>query len=108
MYYEALTATGLRDSIMPMKDEAYEEIRSSYPKYWYTSDFWKEVATVPDTKKYGFTAFVTPDDVLKEKYGITTLEGLYNKACEIYDAVYPDDVNQPYHGFDPQLFSEQV
>ncbi|MBR6605511.1 MAG: fasciclin domain-containing protein [Prevotella sp.] len=100
LYYEALTATGLRDSIMPMKDEAYEEIRSSYPKYWYTSDFWKEVATVPDTKKYGFTAFVTPDDVLKEKYGITTLEGLYNKACEIYDAVYPDDVNQPYHGFD--------
>ncbi|MBR2016401.1 MAG: fasciclin domain-containing protein [Prevotella sp.] len=100
LFFDALTATGLRDSIMPMKDEAWEAERKTYSKYWYTSDFWKEVATVPDTKKIGFTVFVPTDDVLKKKYGIETLEDLYKKACEIYDAVYPDDKDQPYHAFD--------
>lgn len=100
LFFEALVATGLRDSIMPMKDEAWETKRKTYPKYWYTSDFWKEVATVPDTKKIGFTLFVPKDEVLKKKYKIETLEDLYKKACEIYDAVYPEDANQPYHAFD--------
>ena len=34
------------------------------------------------------------------KYDIDNLEKLYQKACEIYDAVYPEDVNQSYHAFD--------
>ncbi|MBO5824470.1 MAG: fasciclin domain-containing protein, partial [Prevotella sp.] len=100
LFYEALVATGLRDSIMPMKDEAWETKQKTYPKYWYTSDFWKEVATVPETKKYGFTVFVPTNDVLINKYGIDNMEKLYQKACEIYDAVYPEDANQPYHAFD--------
>lgn len=100
LFFEALVATGLRDSIMPMKDEAWETSQKTYPKYWYTSDFWKEVATVPDTKKIGFTLFIPKDEVLKKKYKIETLEDLYKKACEIYDAVYPEDANQPYHAFD--------
>lgn len=98
LFYSALVATGLRDSIMPMKDESYNP--KAYPKYLYTSDFWKEVATVPDTKKYGFTVFVEPDAVLKNKYGITDLKQLYDKACEIYDAVYPEDKDLPSHAFD--------
>jgi hypothetical protein len=58
------------------------------------------VATVPETKKCGFTVFVPTNDVLINKYGIDNMEKLYQKACEIYDAVYPDDANQPYHAFD--------
>ena len=100
LFYEALVATGLRDSIMPMKDEAWESKQKTYPKYWYKSHTWNEVATVPDTKKYGFTVFVPTNDVLMNKYDIDNLEKLYQKACEIYDAVYPEDVNQSYHAFD--------
>ncbi len=89
LFYQALAATGLRDSIQKMKDEEYDN--KAYPRYYYTSDFWKEVATVPDTKKYGFTLFVTPDSVLKEKYQIETLEQLAAKAKELYDQTYPED-----------------
>lgn len=97
LFVEALEATGLRDSMYKYKDDSYDA--SIYPRYAYTSHVNKETATAPDEKKYGFTAFVPTDSVLREKYGITTLEALYNKACEIYDPVY-GDADQPWHAFD--------
>ena len=56
----------------------------------------------PDEKRYGFTLFVVPDSVLSRKYGIVPgdIKGLYDKACEIYDAVYPEDKNAEYHSFE--------
>lgn len=97
MFYEALVATGLRDSIMPMKDESWDP--SAYEKYHYVSDFWHEVASVPDTKKYGFTCFVEPNEVY-EANGIHSLKDMYDKACELYDPVYPEDVSSSSHDFD--------
>lgn len=89
LFYEALKATGIADTLQKLKDESYNSL--DYPRYYYTSDFWREVATVPDEKKYGFTLFITPDSVLRDKYQITTFQGLVDKAKEIYDATFPQD-----------------
>jgi uncharacterized surface protein with fasciclin (FAS1) repeats len=99
-FYQAMVATGVIEQMALVEDESYNS--KSYPKYYYTSDFWKEVAWVPDSKKYGYTVFVEPDEVLSSKYGIAKgdLRALYNKACEIYDPVYPKDVNKEGHSFD--------
>ena len=105
IFFNALKATGVDKQISPEKDENYDP--NNYKRYYYTSDFWKEVAWVPDTKKYGFTIFVEPDDVLRAKfqeYGVSTAQGelraLYDLACIIYDEVYPNDVNAEGHKFE--------
>ena len=101
LFNEALRQTGLSDSLYKYIDPNYDNTKNSrYPRYKYTSHVNKETATAPEKKKYGFTCFVPTDSILREKYGITTLEQLYNKACEIYDAVYPDDASAESHGFD--------
>ena len=103
----ALKATGLVDSLEYIKDDSYDN--GAYSTYTYTSDFWKEVARVPEEKYKGFTLFVTPNSVLAEKYGISSgkdkdvLEQLYDLACSLYDPSYPDDVNQAYHAFNATL-----
>lgn len=98
IFYSALVETGLVDSLYKFRDDSYNA--KDYPRYKYTSHVNKETATVPDEKKYGFTAFVPTDSVLKTKYGISTVNQLYEKACEIYDPVYPEDVNTEAHSFD--------
>lgn len=99
-FYNALVATKVIDEIMLVEDENYD--RNKYPKYYYRSHTWNEVAWVPDTKKYGYTVFVEPDEVLESKYNIAKgdLRALYNKACELYDPVYPEDVNKEGHSFE--------
>lgn len=110
-FYQALEATGLKDSLMKIKDENYNN--KDYEPYYYKSDFWHEIATVPDTKNYGFTLFVTPDSILREKYYIgvngeaNVLKDLYDLACELYDPVYPDDVNAEYHAFDLKYLTDR-
>ena len=100
LFYEALMATGVGEDIANTDPEDTSWDPKAYEKYPYVSDFWHEVAWVPDTKKTAFTFFVTPNSVLKEKYGIETLRQLYDKACEIYDPVYPADVNADGHKFE--------
>ncbi len=96
LFNEALTATGLATYMRETyRDETYDP--NKYPRYKYTSHVNKETATAPDTKEYGFTAFVPTDEVLKNKYGIYSLQDLYRKACEIYDVMYPEDVNKEGH-----------
>lgn len=98
LFMEALQATGLSDSLYVYKEASWNP--SPYPRWYYSSDINSESATVPEEMLYGFTLFVEPDSIYREKYGITTLEQLYQKACEIYDVMYPEDVAQPYHGFE--------
>lgn len=98
LFFQALSKTGLIDSLYAYRDPTYN--KDKYPRYKYTSHVNKETATAPDEKKQGFTAFVPTDSVLNAKYGITSLEALYRKACEIYDATYPEDAGQPYHSID--------
>jgi len=105
IFYQALVATNVREQILPVEDPEYN--KNAYPKYYYRSHTWSEVAWVPATRKYGFTAFVEPDSVYRAKfdeYGISTANGdlraVYDLACKIYDEVYPQDVNAPGHSFD--------
>lgn len=98
IFTAALDATHLCDSLYEYIDESYDA--SAYPRIKYTSHVNQETATAPDEKKKGFTAFVPTDDVLREKYGITNMAQLYQKACEIYDATYPEDKDKPYHSID--------
>ena len=99
-FYDALVATGVIDQMALVEDENYD--KTAYPKYYYTSDFWKEVAWVPDHKLYGYTVFVEPDELLQQKYGVAKgdIRALYNLACSIYDKVYPNDVSKPGHSFE--------
>jgi len=97
VFYKALVATGVSDTLQRLKDESYDNL--SYPRYYYTSHIWREVATVPDTKKFGFTLFITPDSVLQEllpQYGITEsgLDGLKALAKSLYDKTYPEDAGK--------------
>ena len=97
LFVDALMQTGVADSLYIYKDATWDP--KPYQRWYYTSDINNESATVPEEMLYGFTVFAEPDSIYREKYGITTLEQLYQKACEIYDPVYPDDVAQPWHAF---------
>ena len=99
LFSEALTATGLAILMRnTYRDADYDP--EKYPRYKYTSHVNKETATVPDTKEYGFTAFVPTDSILANKYGIHSLLDLYKKSCEIYDVMYPEDVSKEGHSFE--------
>ncbi len=101
LYTRALEATKLFEPIdQNIKDRSYNEADYLQKHRYVTGHGIYEVANPPAEKLYGYTAFMVPDDILEEKYGITTLEGLYQKACEIYDPMFPEDVNKPEHGFD--------
>lgn len=99
LFSEALTATGLAILMRNTYRDA-DYAPEKYPRYKYTSHVNKETATVPDTKEYGFTAFVPTDSILSNKYGIHSLLDLYKKACEIYDVMYPEDVSKEGHSFE--------
>ena len=99
-FYKALQATGVINDVVSVDDPDWNP--KAHEKYYYKSHTWNEVGWVPDTKKYGYTFFVEPDSILESKYGIAKgdLRALYDKACEIYDKVYPNDVSAPGHSFD--------
>ena len=108
-FYDALQATGVREEILPVEDAEYRQdyLNGKYPKYYYKSHTWNEVGWAPATKKYGFTVFVEPDSIYQVKfqeYGISTANGtlraMYDLACQIYDPVYPEDVNAAGHSFE--------
>ena len=99
-FYSALVATGVINDVMKVEDPDWDP--KAHEKYYYRSHTWSEVGWVPDTKKYGYSFFIEPDSVLEAKYGIAKgdLRALYNKACELYDPVYPQDVSAPGHSFE--------
>lgn len=100
LYVAALEATGCMDSLKHYVDESYgfvsEQARLD-SCYWTNDDLCIHVAgeydnvAYPEQRYYNFTAFMVPDAVLAEKYGITDLDGLRAKAKELYDPVYPED-----------------
>ena len=100
LFYEAFCATGVYDDVVDkVVDPDYD--RLNYQKYYYKSHTHKEVAWAPDTKKYGFTAFVEPDSVYRAKfqeYGIDTSKGdlyaMYELARMTYNEVYGDGFNK--------------
>ncbi len=99
LFASAMRAAGFANVLYQYRDEQWDGIKENYPRIRYVSHVNKETATVPDEKRIGFTVFTPTDSVLREKYGITTIEQLYQKACEIYDEQYPEDASASYHDF---------
>ncbi len=97
MFYTALKATGLVDTLYKIRDESYNADLYGYQEY--SSHGHQEVAVAPSEKKYGFTAFVEPDDVYTKAFadnGITVdasssesvINALYELSRKLYDPVY--------------------
>lgn len=97
LFVKAMELTGIDKQMFRYKDDTYNA--ADYPRYFYRSHVNEETATAPDEKKYGFTVFVPTDSVLREKYGIASLQQLYEKACELYDPVY-GGTGEPWHAFE--------
>ena len=102
IYYAALEATHMTDSIQHYMDMTYTWAASEHriDSCTWTNDRlcipygggYDNVA-YPDYRYYSYTALLVPDAVLKEKYGISNLEDLRQKAHELYDPMYPEDRN---------------
>lgn len=102
IYYAALQATHMDDSLKHYLDASYtwandqDRIDSCT---WTNRALCMHVAieydnvAYPEQRYFNFTAFLVPDDILKEKYGITSLDDLRQKAHELYDPMYPEYAN---------------
>lgn len=86
LFTTAMEVTGVGDYIRNhIKDAGWEQEFKKYEdRSIFTGGQW-DYCHVPEQKKYGFTAFVCPDEVLQHKYGINNLQDLYNYACEKYN-----------------------
>ncbi len=94
-FSNAMQITGLSNYIRSMiKDERWEKVRDQYePKHVYSGSQ-TDYCHLPETKNYGFTVFACPDKVLKDRYGITTMQEFYDYAKSIYGGE-DLDVNDP-------------
>jgi Secreted and surface protein containing fasciclin-like repeats len=88
LFYKALIATGLADSLLKIKDDTYD----ATPYLSNEGIVGHKKMYVPRYRKYGYTLFLESDATLAS-YGITDLASLTSKAAEIYDQVYPEDKN---------------
>jgi len=108
IFSTALQLTGISGLLYKYKDENYvcpKEANGDYTWHYYETggsldNPIKEYARAPEDRFFGFTAFVTPDSILQEKYGINSVEGLYNKACELYSKYYTGQENEDYYKFE--------
>ena len=97
LYEQALIVTHMTDSLTKYIDNTYSVGADSID--WtndalvmHTADEYDNVAYM-EHRYFKYTMFVCPDSVLKEKYGITDLDGLRAKAKELYDPMYPEDAD---------------
>lgn len=109
IYSLALKRTGL-DVVLEKKEDpaytkdVYKTLSKKYDGDYVTGSRPAEACEVPRYRKYGFTLFAVKDDVLKSKYasyftGNDDVYGLYKLACDIYDPVYPQDVDKAGHSY---------
>ena len=85
---EALTLTGLAEYMSNMiRDDSWDPDKAEYEPYHgkiIYSGAQNNYCDIPEERKFKFTVFACPDEVLARRYGITDLEGLYNYAKSIY------------------------
>jgi uncharacterized surface protein with fasciclin (FAS1) repeats len=86
LYAEALRITGLRDSMLLIEDKSYVQ-----PATLPDGNPNTQRDHYPEKKKYGFTALIEPDSILKLREGIETLNDMRAYAKSIYDVMYPQD-----------------
>ena len=93
LFYSALEATGLVDSLLKTVDETYSLTPTQI------ADLEAAVNTTiaserhaPTSRKFGYTVLMESDKTMRE-HGITNLESMKAYAKSIYDEVYPADAN---------------
>lgn len=92
IFYEALLATGLADSLVKIKDESYDPenyssmitVPASLGQWYYQE--------LPPSRKYGYTALMESNATMNSN-SITDLNSLKSYAAKIYDEIYPEDAN---------------
>ena len=107
LFSEALRLTGLSDSLYRYKDESYHQpLNTNGQPEWHdyntggdAANPIREAARAPKERLLGYTAFIVPDAVLSDRYGIHDIEGLYRKACEVYDPMYGGQ-NEAWHSLE--------
>lgn len=103
----ALEMTGLKKLMYEYGDPEWNEKFENYEDFKFQSDIHVHLTRVPETHNTCFTAFVVKDEILKEKYGIETVDQLYDKAAEIYGEVYPEEVGQSYWQNTPEALKDR-
>lgn len=109
LYYSALQATHIKDSLTHYIDLTYtwKEDRFRIDSCTWTNDklcipVAKDInggggeydnVAYPECRYFNYTALLVPDSTLKNKYNIVTLDDLRKKAHELYDPMYPEDKN---------------
>ena len=107
LFYQALVATNLRDSLekyldldypVPDYDSTYAclettgKVAYEYTTAYETGDS-RQRAVWPEKRYFKFTLFVVTDSILKEKYNINDLDDLRQKAKDEYgDDGLPDSI----------------
>jgi uncharacterized surface protein with fasciclin (FAS1) repeats len=91
IFYKALVATGLGDSLLRTIDESYSMSASM------AKELEDAVNTTvsserhaPVSRKFGYTLLMESNQTMR-KNGITDLESMKKFAAGVYNAVYPDD-----------------
>lgn len=91
LFYKALEATGLVDSLLRTIDESYSltSIRIAELEAAVNTTIASE-RHAPTSRKYGYTLLMESDKTMRE-HGITDLNSMKHYAKSIYDEVYPAD-----------------
>jgi len=93
LFYSALEATGLVDSLLKTVDEKYsltaEQIKNLEDAVMTTVASERHA---PTSRKYGYTVLMESDKTMNE-HGITDLNSMKAYAKNVYDEVYPEDAN---------------
>lgn len=86
LFYKALMATSLSDSLMLEKDESYDP--TPYANLASVGSWFFYL--VPQARKYGYTVLMESDDTYRA-HGITNLETMKVYAASVYNQIYPED-----------------
>lgn len=90
LFYKALIATGLADSLLKIKDDSYDP--SLYASLINLNTGREFDKVVPTARKYGYTLLVEGNRTLNSN-GITDLASMIAYAASVYNQVYPADAN---------------
>lgn len=109
IYYAALKATHMVDTLKHYMDLSYtwsNDQNRIDSCTWSNSHLCIPIAkgldgsggeydnvAYPEKRYFNFTAFLVPDSILEDYYGITSLDDLRQIAHELYDVMYPEDSN---------------
>lgn len=100
IFYEALIATGLKDSLELFQDDSYPGVSydSTLIKFQqtgkgivYKTSVETDNGVFPEKRQFKFTMFVVPDSILANEYNVTNLTELKAYA----EGIYPEGAGLP-------------